>query len=84
MRYLGLEIGREVDNGDGPERTFLWADTASDAKAFRYESYLRFGRDFDAELPCPDHRTRLLAFLSTFLWLALWGWKGSQPGLDLW
>ena len=40
MSDVRLEIGREIDDVDGTERAFLRADTAPNAKTFRYESDL--------------------------------------------
>lgn len=64
---LGLEIGGQVDDVDGVERAFLWADTATDAQALRDEGDLGLGGDFDAQLARADYGTRFLAFLPTFL-----------------
>ena len=67
MGDLGLEIGRQVDNIDGAERTFFGTDAASDTKAFGYESNFRLRCDLDAEPAGSDDGTRLFAFLATFL-----------------
>jgi hypothetical protein len=64
---LSLEVGGQVDDVDGPKGTFLWADTATDAKAFRDESNLGLCVNLNAELACADHRARLFAFLAAFL-----------------
>lgn len=64
---LGLEVGRQVDNVDSVEGTFLWANTATDTQALRDEGDFGLGRYFDTQLACTDYWTRLLAFLSTFL-----------------
>lgn len=45
MSDFGLEIGGQVDNIDGTERTLLWANTATDTKHFRNEG--NFGGWFD-------------------------------------
>jgi hypothetical protein len=34
MRHLRLEIGRQVDDVDGPERTFLRTDATSYTESF--------------------------------------------------
>ena len=64
---LGLEVGGQVDDVDGPKGAFLWANTASDAKAFRDKCNLGLCVDFDAEFAGTDHWAGLLAFLATFL-----------------
>lgn len=48
MGDLGLKVGRQIDDVDGTERTFLGADAAADTQTFRYESNLRVRGDFDA------------------------------------
>jgi len=73
VRDLGLEVGRQVDNGNRIERAFLWANTASDTQALRDESDLGLGCDFYAKLASADYRTTLLAFLPAFLRFALEG-----------
>lgn len=65
--HLGFQIGGEIDDMDGTERTLLGADTTSDAKAFGNKGDLGFRRNFDAELAGPNHRARFFAFLPTFL-----------------
>jgi len=67
MRNLCFEVGRQIDDVNGVEGAFLWADTASNAEALGDEGNLGFGRDLDTELACPDHRTRLFTFLTAFL-----------------
>lgn len=47
MSDLGLEVGRQIDDVDGTEWTFLRADTAADTQTFRYESNLRIWGNFD-------------------------------------
>ena len=64
---LALEVGRQVDNGDGAEGAFLWADTASDAEALGDEGEFRIWGDFDAELAATDDGAGFLAFLTAFL-----------------
>jgi hypothetical protein len=71
MSNLRFEVGRQVDDADGRERAFLWADAATNAQAFGDEGNLGFRTDFNTESPRAHYRTRLLAFLSAFLGLAL-------------
>jgi hypothetical protein len=71
MGDLGLEIGGQVDDVDGVEGAFLWADTASDAEALRNEGDLGGRVDFDTQFARADDWARLFAFLSAFLGLAL-------------
>ena len=40
---LGFEVGGQVDNADGTERTLLWADTASNTQAFGEVGNFRIG-----------------------------------------
>jgi len=67
MRDLCFQVGRQVDDVDSIERTFLWADTATNTEPLGDEGDFGFGCDFDTELACPDYRTRLFTFLTTFL-----------------
>lgn len=67
VRHLGFKVGGQVDDVNSAKGTFLRADTASDTQPFRNESDLGLRGDFDTELACTDHRTRLLALLPTFL-----------------
>ena len=67
MGDLGLEIGGQVDDVDGVEGAFLWADTASDAEALRNEGDLGGRVDFDTQFARADDWARLFAFLSAFL-----------------
>jgi hypothetical protein len=76
---LALKVGREVDDGDGTEGALLGADTASDTQTLRDESQAGLGRDLDTELATADHRAGLLAFLTTFLRLALLSQHSGQP-----
>lgn len=46
--HLGLEIGRQVDDGNRIERTFLGTNTTSNTQTFGNECYLRVGVDFYA------------------------------------
>lgn len=49
MGNLSFQVCRQVDDVNGIERTFLWADTTAYAQALGDESDFRLGRDFDAE-----------------------------------
>lgn len=71
MCDVGFEVGWQVDNIDSAEWAFLWANSTSDTKTFRDEGNFRFGCNFDAKTSTSHNWTRLLAFLSTFLWFAL-------------
>lgn len=64
---FGLQVGRQVDDVNRAEGTFLGTDTASDAKALGNEGDLGLGRDLDTKLSGTDDRARLLTFLATFL-----------------
>lgn len=57
---LCLEVGRQVDNVDSTEGTFLRADTATDTETFGNEGDFRLGCHFDTELACADHRAKTL------------------------
>ena len=67
VRHFDIEVGRQVDNMDGPERTLFRADTATDAETFRDEGNLGIGSDLNTQLACADHGARLFALLATFL-----------------
>lgn len=67
MRDLGFQVGRQVDDVNSVERTFLRANTATDTKSFRDESDLGLWSDLDTEFAGTDHRTGLFAFLAAFL-----------------
>lgn len=69
MRDLGLEVGGQVDDVDGVEGAFLWANTATDTEPLGDEG--DFGRvvHFDTQLARADNWTRLFTFLSAFLGL---------------
>ena len=64
---LGLEVGGQVDDGDGIKRALLGADTAADAQGLGDVGDARLGGDFDTELATLDDGARLLAFLTAFL-----------------
>jgi hypothetical protein len=67
MGDMGFEVCWQIDNVDRSEGTLFGADTASDAKTFRNESYLRFWSDFYAQTSASHNGARFLAFLSAFL-----------------
>ena len=67
MGNLRLEVRRQVNDVDSSKRTFLHADTASNTKSLGNEGDFRFRGHLYAELACPYHGARLLAFLTTFL-----------------
>lgn len=46
---LGLEVGGQVDDGNGIEGALLGTDTTTDAEALRNEGYFRVWADFNAE-----------------------------------
>lgn len=56
MGDLVLEVGGQVDDGDGIKRTLLGADTTTDAKAFGDEGETRLGRDLNTKLPAAHNR----------------------------
>jgi hypothetical protein len=64
---LRLEVGGQVDDVDGVEWAFLWADTASNAEALGNEGDFAGSVDFNAKLACSHDRTGLLALLPAFL-----------------
>ncbi len=55
MSDLGLEIGRQIDDIDGPEGTFLWTNPTSDAKSFRDKGDFGLWSDFDTEFASADN-----------------------------
>lgn len=69
---LALEVGGQVDDGDGVEGAFLGADTTTNAERLGDEGQAGLGGDFNAELSTADDGARLFAFLSTFARAALW------------
>lgn len=70
VRDLGLEVGRQVYDGDGAKGAFLRADAAANAEGLGDEGNARVGGDLDAELAAADDRAGLLAFLTAFLVLS--------------
>lgn len=71
MGNLGFQVGREVDDGDGREGAFLWADTASDTERLGDEGKSRGGVNFDTQFATTNDGAGLFALLSTFLRFAL-------------
>ena len=71
MGDLALEVRGQVDDCDGGEWALLGADTTTNAEGFGNEGDSRLGGHFDTELAAADDGARFLAFLSTFLGLAL-------------
>ena len=67
VRHLCLEVGRQIDDVDGPKWTFLWTNTTSYTESFRNESNLGFWSNLDAQLASPYHWARPFAFLPAFL-----------------
>lgn len=68
---LGLQVGRQVDDVNGTEWAFLRTDTTTNAQALGDERDLGLGSHFDAKLTRANDWAGLLAFLATFLRLAL-------------
>lgn len=64
---VGFKVGWQIDNVDGSEGAFLWANTTSNTQVFRDKGDLRGRTDFDTELSTSDHWARFLTLLSTFL-----------------
>jgi hypothetical protein len=64
---LRLEVGGQVDNVDGIERTFLGADTATDTETLGDEGDFGLVGDFNTELAGTDDGAGFLALLTTFL-----------------
>lgn len=62
-----FEIRWQIDDIDSSKWTFLWTDTASNAKTLGDEGDFRFWSNFDAQSPTANHWTRLLTLLSAFL-----------------
>lgn len=63
---LALEVGGQVDNGNGVEGALLGADTATNTQRLGDEGEAGLRSDFDTELSTANHRARLLALLTTF------------------
>ena len=70
VRGLLLQVGRQVDDGDGLEGALLDADAAADAQLLADVGDLVVGRHLDAQLAHAHHRAGLLALLPAALGLA--------------
>ena len=77
---LLLQVGGQVDDGDGLEWALLHADAAPDAQLLRDGGDLVVGGHLDAELAHPDHGAGLLALLPAPLGLALVIVDNGDPG----
>jgi hypothetical protein len=71
MGHLVLEVGGQVDDGDGVEGALLGADTTTDAEGLRDEGQARVRSHFDAKLATADDGAGLLALLTTLARAAL-------------
>ena len=83
MGNLGFKVGRKIDDVDSAKGAFLWANATSYAEPLGYKGNFRFRGDLDAEFPSPNHRTRLFAFLTTFLRLAFVAIDDRDPVKDI-
>jgi hypothetical protein len=70
---LALEVGGQVDDGDGVEGALLGADTATNTQRLGDEGEARFGRDLNAKLSTANHGAGLLALLATLARTTLFG-----------
>lgn len=83
---LALEVGGQVDDGDGVERALLGADTTTNAEGLGDEGEAGIGSNFNAELATANDGARLFAFLSALPGATLFGrarwsvWRGSRQG----
>lgn len=73
MGDLALEVGGQVDDGDGVEGAFLRADTATNTQRLGDEGEAGFGGDFNAKLSTANHRAGFLTFLTTLARATLFG-----------
>lgn len=62
---LALEVGGQVDNGNGVEGALLGTDTTTNTQRLGDEGETGLRSDFDTELSTANHRARLLALLTT-------------------
>jgi hypothetical protein len=62
---LAFQVGGKVDDGNGIKRTFLGADTTTNAQRLGYKGKSRCRRDLNAELATAYDRAGLLALLAT-------------------
>jgi hypothetical protein len=65
---LRFEVRWQIDDVDRPKRTFLWANTASNAESLGDECNFGFRGYLDAEAPASNHGAGFLALLSAFLY----------------
>merc|ERR1719343_1003923 len=70
MRCLLRQVSGQINDINSIERTFLYADTATNAEGLREVCNLRVSLNFDAHFTGSHHRTVILTFLLAFLWLA--------------
>lgn len=61
---LALEVGGQVDDGDGVEGALLGADATTDAERLGDEGEARRGSNLNAELATANDGAGLLAFLT--------------------
>lgn len=90
---LALEVGGQVDDGDGVEGALLGADTATNTQRLGDEGEARFGSDLNAKFSTANHRAGLLALLTTLARTTLFGgawvskierWRGGSRGGRIW
>lgn len=63
---LALEVGGQVDDGDGLKGALLGADTTTNAERLGDEGQAIGRGDLNAELSAADNGARLFALLTTF------------------
>jgi hypothetical protein len=63
---LALEVGRQVDDGDGLEWALFRADTTTNAKRLGDKGKTIGGGDLDTEFSATDDGARLFALLTAF------------------
>lgn len=82
MGDLALQVGGQVDDGDGIKGAFLRADTTTNAKRLRNKSQAGGRLNFNAKLATSNDRARLFAFLTALAGSALLqrGGKVSMAG----
>lgn len=73
---LALEVGGQVDDGDGLEGALLGADTTTNAERLGDEGQAIGRGDLNAELSAADNGARLFALLTTFSGATLRGGGG--------
>ena len=83
VRRLLLQVGGQVDDGDGLEGALLDADAAADAELLADVGDLVVGRDLDTELAHPDDGAGLLALLPASLGLAAVVVDDGDTGQDV-